>query len=165
MKDTNSLKQIPTEKETDKMENQLNKVIEDAMKSLWFPPIFEDGYGKNGQYVEGDYFQKADGTILRGRLVFYSGEFYDQTVDGDVAFCMEVFLSGEGELLKFYTISESRYCQDCQETHTRLHRMVAKDQALKEDELDAILNNITVNLRNVRKPRLFSSNLSPGRFN
>lgn len=67
------------EKETDKMENQSKKVIEDAMKSFWFPPIIEDGYGENEQYVEDDYFQKADGSILRGRLVFYSGEFYDQT--------------------------------------------------------------------------------------
>ncbi|MBL5768653.1 hypothetical protein B5V88_10465 [Heyndrickxia sporothermodurans] len=148
MKETNSLKQILVEKETDKMKNQLKKVIVVAMKSLWFPPIFEDGYGKNEQYDEGDYFQKADGALLRGRLVFYSGEFCDQTVNGNVDFSMEVFLTGEGELLKFYTIRESRYCQDCQETHTRLHRMVAKDQSLMEDELDAILNNITVDLRN-----------------
>lgn len=70
--------------------------------------------------------------------------------NGDVDFSMEVFLTGEGELLKFYTIRESRYCQDCQESHTRLRRMVAKDQSLMEDELDAILNNISVDLGNSR---------------
>ncbi len=61
---------------------------------------------------------------------------------------MEVFLTEEGNLMKFYTIRESRFCQECKQTHTRLHRMVAKDQELDDDELDAVLNNISVDLEN-----------------
>jgi hypothetical protein len=83
-------------------------------------------------------------------MVLYSEEFYDLTLEGDVDFCMEVFLTDKGKLLKFYTIRESRYCQNCQQTHTRLHRMIARDQSLDEDELDAILNNFLVDLKHAR---------------
>ncbi|RTR26282.1 hypothetical protein EKG37_21670 [Robertmurraya yapensis] len=134
------------------MNNQLSmklaETVKEAKKSLLFPPIYEDAYGEGDEcYDEGTFFQRQGKGLLCGKMVFYSGEFYDLTIDGDVDLCMEVFLTDEGELVKFYTIRESRYCQVCQETHSRLHRMVAKDQYLDDDEIDAIINNISVDLK------------------
>ena len=135
------------------MKNQLSvelrKTINEAKSSLLFPPIYEDDYGvEDVHYDEGTFFQTQDEIPLYGRMVFYSGEFYDLTMNGDVDFSMEVFVTDEGNLLKFYTIKESRFCLECQQTHTRLHRMVAMDQVLNDDQLDAILNNLSVDLKN-----------------
>jgi len=145
MKETISLNPILVEGETDNKENQVKKVIEAAVKSLWFPSIFEDGYGKT-EYGEEDYFQKADGAVLIRRLDLYSGEFYYQIVNGDVDFSVEIYLTDEFEPLLIYTIRVSHCCQECQETHTRLHRMVVKDLTSMKADLDVMLNFITVDL-------------------
>lgn len=127
---------------------ELSNVIRKATKHLSFSPIFEDAYGEeSGSYDEVTFFETQAKTPLFGRTVLYSEEFYDLTMDGDVDFSNEVFLTDKGNLIKFFTIRESRFCSSCQQTHSRLHRIVARDQSLDCKQLDAIKNNITVDLK------------------
>lgn len=126
----------------DEMENKLQEAIKAAMDTLWFPPVFEDVFENTDIYDEGDYFYQSDGTPLKGRMVLYSGEIYEEKVSNDVEFFSEVFLTEEGKLIKFYTVKESLFCQECNEIYTSFHRMIAKDQSLDDREIDTIQNNI-----------------------
>lgn len=150
------------------MINQQSKVLSELInkfkESHRYLPIAEDGFeefGKNAEthpieldsfgsrYALQDtyYFDNGQGTglgyELRGARVLYSREFYDQTDKGTVDVSTEVFLTNNGDLMKFHTFRESCFCKECQQDHTIVHRMIAKDQALSNDELDAISNSIS----------------------
>jgi len=128
------------------LKDKLTEVIDLATNSLWFPPILEEGFGENEQDYEGNYFKMNDGTYLRGTLVLYREEFFELTEGGHFSISKEFFLTENGDLLKFYTFTESISCDKCKIPHFQLHRIIAEDQSLEEIELDAIVNNISVDL-------------------
>lgn len=117
---------------------QLEETIELALKLYQWPAIAKEGY-KSFEHVEDfTYFQKADGTYLRGYCVHTTSNIIENSVEKELSFSREIYLTENRTLQKFYTITETPFCEKCKELHTYIHRESADDQTLSDDELNEI---------------------------
>ncbi|MFE8698285.1 hypothetical protein ACFYKT_18335 [Cytobacillus sp. FJAT-53684] len=127
---------------------KLIEIIKVAKQELLFEPVYETASGQDaGYYDEEEYFRNTGGEILNGTLVYFSGEFYEETEDGDSEISTEIFLFEDGSLKVFHTFTESHYCEDCEEVHVNSHRINCENQSLDRFDIGVIINNITANLK------------------
>lgn len=127
---------------------KLNEIIEVAKQGMLFDPIYETAFGEDADYYdEEQYFKNNDGEILNGTLVYFSGEAYEETEDGEIEISTEIFLIEDGSLMVFHTFTESLYCEDCEEVHVHSHRIACENQSLDRFDIGVIINNITGNLK------------------
>jgi hypothetical protein len=127
---------------------KLNEIIAVAKQGLLFDPIYENAFGQDADYYdEEEYFRDDIEETLNGTLVYFSGEFYDETEDGDKEISTEVFLIEDGSLKVFHTFTETHYCEDCEMTHGHSHRIVAEDQSLERFDIGVIISKIEAKLR------------------
>lgn len=143
-------KDIGKIKETHQFFPIIEAGFEESVKNdLEIEPLLWDWFCCRFDYPDAEYFYNERGIgfgyELRGERVFYSQDFHAQTNNGTVDVGTEVFLTDDGNLMKFHTFKESRFCKNCQKNHTIVQRMIAKDQALSNDELDTISNSSSDN--------------------
>lgn len=139
-------------------------IIKTASK-LVLPPVLKDGYDVEELYDEKAYslaeygeprWLDADVSVkladagdifrLSGMRVLYSPKIQYETVNGYAEFSEEVFLDKKGNMVKFYTFRDATAYLN-QEKHIRLHRVVAKDQSLSDDEMKSILNSVSTQIK------------------
>lgn len=119
---------------------QLEETIELAAKLYVFRAIVKEGYevSELEHAKDCDYFEKADGTYLRGYCVHTTLNLIENTAEKGLSFSKEIYLMDNGTLQKFYTITETPFCDKCKKFHTYIHREFAEDQTLSDDELNEI---------------------------
>lgn len=122
---------------------QLDDTIDLAMRLYQLPSIIKEGQEGFEHVNECDYFKKADGTYLRGYLVFSTTHLIEKGVERELTFSKEIYLTENGILQKYYSYAEWPYCEKCKKAHSYVHREVAKDQTLTENELEKIEEFIT----------------------
>ena len=128
--------------------DKLTKIIEVAKQGLHFQPIYENAFGQDADYYdEEEYFTNDEGETLNGTLVYFSGEFYDETEDGEREINTEIFLLEDGSLKVFHTFTELHYCEECEIVHGHSQRIVCENQSLDRFDIGVIINNITAKLR------------------
>lgn len=122
---------------------QLEETIDLAMRLYQLPSIVKEGHDGFEHVNECDYFKKADGTYLRGLLVFSTTHLIEKGAERELTFSKEIYLTENGTLRKFFSYTEWPYCENCKKAHPYIHREVAKDQTLTENELEKIEEFIT----------------------
>lgn len=122
---------------------QLEETIELAMRTWQLGAIVKDGPEGVVHTNECEYFLKDNGNYLRGYLVYSSTHHIEKMNDGEVTFSKEIYLTENGTLQKYYCYAEWPYCKNCKRTHSYIHREVAKDQTLTENELEKVEEFIT----------------------
>lgn len=128
--------------------DKLNKIIEVAKQGLIFKPIYETAFGEEVDYYdEEQYFRSDDGEILNGTLVYFSGEFFEETEEGPIEISTQIFLVEDGSLKVTHTFTESNYCEDCELMHVHSHRKICENQSLDRFDIGVIINNITADLK------------------
>lgn len=156
-----------TKKEKDKMKNQLAMQVSESIKKdkgvLEFSPIVEDGFenikdveihqdkfyewfGNRYQICDAYYIYSGHGFgseyEIKGVRVLYSQEFTDQMGEGKMDLSTEVYLMDDEKFMRFHTFRKIYFCSNCQQHHVIVHRMIAKDQMLSDEEQNALSNNI-----------------------
>lgn len=123
---------------------KLQEIIDITMSALDFTPIYQVNNDD-----EESFFTNEKGDYLKGRLVYFSGDYYRETDGGDVEGSTEVFLLDDGSLKVFHTLTESYYCENCEEFHQESLRneCECQCQSLKGFHLGVIANNIVDSLR------------------
>lgn len=122
---------------------QLDETIDLAMRLYQLPSIVKEGHEEFEHVNECDYFKKEDGTYLRGYLVFSITTLIEKGAKIELTFSKEIYLTENGTLEKYYSYAEWPYCKNCKGTHPYIHREVAKDQILTENELEKVEEFIT----------------------
>ncbi|WP_062109763.1 hypothetical protein [Bacillus niameyensis] len=122
---------------------QLEETIDLAMRLYQLPSIIKEGHEELEHVNECEYFKKADGTYLRGYPVHSTTHLIEKGAERELTFSKEIYLTENGTLQKFYSYSEWPYCESCKKTHSYIHREIAKDQTLTENELEKVEGFIT----------------------
>lgn len=122
---------------------QLEETIDLAMRLYQLPSIVKEGNDEFEHVNECGYFKKTDGTYLRGYQVFSTTHLIEKRAERELTFSKEVYLTENGTLQKYYSYAEWPYCDNCKKAHPYIHREVAKDQILTENELEKIEEFIT----------------------
>jgi hypothetical protein len=128
--------------------NLLKEKIELAKSKLTFEPIYKVASGEGFEYQERENFQKNNGTPLCG-ICFCRGLMScETTMKADVETRMHIFLTENGDLVRFHTIEETdeTTVSDGKKPLIKLQRVIAENQIFNEEELKIILVEISFQL-------------------
>ncbi|OZU89417.1 hypothetical protein CIL03_06810 [Virgibacillus indicus] len=128
----------------------LDETIDFALKLYQLHSIAKEGYDGFMHASECNYFRKGDGTYLRGYSVLTTVNHIEKKTEKKLTFSKDVYLTDNGTLQKFYSVTEWSYCDKCKRTHPYIHRELAKDQTLSENELEKIEEFITASFNLIK---------------
>lgn len=120
----------------------LHGILEEVKNDSYYEPIIKEGYGEDWAYDEVEYFETLKGEEVEGWLIYASKQFDKATISGDLELIKQIFLTNKGQFFIYFTVYENRYCEECDQTHSTIHRVLAEDQKLNLKETKSILNEI-----------------------
>ncbi|MBD8069760.1 MULTISPECIES: hypothetical protein [Bacillaceae] len=128
------------------MEETIERLLINGQNNLEFEPVPKNATGDDWNYDEEEFYIGNDGDVLMGYLLYNSEEFQQEGIDGNIEMEKEIFLTEEGRLLVVFAVTEYDYCPSCEKVHCRLHRIIAQDQSLSNEEAVAVLNELCIEL-------------------